>query len=74
MIKDIPLMILKDNKIFPQVLCKSMNDSLKAGFFPEPLMLAQITPIDKEEDPFDKDNNRLISILLLVSRIFSYIQ
>ena len=42
---DIPLRILKANKIFPKVLCKWLNDSLETGTFPDPLKLAEITPI-----------------------------
>ena len=50
---DIPLTILKGNKMFPQVLCKWMNDSLKTGDFPDPLKMVEITLIHKKEDPFD---------------------
>ena len=57
-----PLRILKGNKIFPQVLSKWMNDSLKAGDFTDPLKLAQKKPVHKKEDPFDKDNYRPTSI------------
>ena len=70
---DIPLRILKGNKIFPQVLCKWINDSLKTGAFPDPLKLAEIIPIHKKEDPFDKDNYRPISILPLISKVFEKI-
>ena len=34
---DIPLRILKGNRIFPQVLCKWIKDSLKTGSFQDPL-------------------------------------
>ena len=40
---DNPLRNLNDHKMFLQVLCKWINDSLKAGFFPDPLKLAKIT-------------------------------
>ena len=40
---DNPLRILMDDKIFLQILCKWINDSLKAAFFPDPLKLAEIT-------------------------------
>ena len=42
---DIPLRNLKGNKIFPQVLCKLINNSLKTGAFPDPLKLEEITSI-----------------------------
>ena len=67
---DIPLRILKENKIFLQVLCKWINISLKTGAFPDPLILAETILIDEKEDPFDKDNYRPISILPLISKVF----
>ena len=39
----IPFRILKRNKIFPQVLCKWINDSLKTDAFLNPLKMAEIT-------------------------------
>ena len=65
-----PLRILKDNKIFPQVLCKWINDSLKNGAFPNPLKLAEITRIYKKEDPFDKGTHHTISILPSLPKVF----
>ena len=50
--------------MFPQVLCKWINGSLKTGAFPE------MMPIHKKANPFDKDNYRLISILPLISKVF----
>ena len=70
---DIPLRILKGNKIFPQVLCKWISNSLKTGDFPDPLKLAEITTIHEEEDQFDKDNYRSIGVLPLISRVFEKI-
>ena len=70
---DIPLRILKGNKIFAQVLCKWINNSFKSGDFQDPLKLAETTPIHKKEDPFDKDNYRPISILPLISKVFEKI-
>ena len=49
-----------------------MNDSLKTGAFPDPLKLAEITPIHKKVDPFNKDNWP-ISILHLISWVFEKI-
>ena len=70
---DIPLRILKGSKIFPQVLCKWINNSLKTSDFPDSLKLAEVTPIHKNEDPFDEDNYRPISILPLISKFFEKI-
>ena len=61
---------MKDNKIFPQFLYKLINESLKTGTSLDPLELAEITPIHKKEDPFDKENHCPISILPLISKVF----
>ena len=66
-----PLRILKDNKIFPQVLCKWINDSLKNGAFPtNPLKLPEITRIYKKEDRLDKGTHHTISILPSLPKVF----
>ena len=70
---DIPLRFLKGNKIFPQVLCKWINNSLKTDDFPDPLKLKEITLIHKKEDPLTKENSRTISILPLISKLFEKI-
>ena len=46
------------NKMFPQALCKWINNSLKTRDFPDPVKLAEMTPTLKKEDSFDKDNCR----------------
>ena len=33
-----------------------INDSLKRGIFPDELKLAEVTPLFKKADPFDKLN------------------
>ena len=80
---DIPLRILRGNKIFSQFLCKWIKNFLKTGGFPDSLKLAEITPIHEKEDPFDKVDYRPISILSLTSKVlkkvtysqvYSYIQ
>ena len=55
---DIPLRILKGKQIFPQALCKWINNSLETGAFPDPLKVAEIAPIHKKKGPFDKDSYR----------------
>ena len=70
---DIPLRILKENKIFLQVSCKQINNFLKTGAFSYLLNLAETIPIHKQEDPFDKDYYRPISILPLISKILEKI-
>ena len=70
---DVTLRTLNGNKIFPQVLCKWINDSLKTGAFLDPLEFAEITSIHKKEEPLNKDNYQPISILLLISKVFEKI-
>ena len=43
--------------------------SLETGAFPDPLKLAEITPIDKKEDSFEKGNYQLIRILPWISKL-----
>ena len=70
---DVTLRTLNGNKIFPQVLCRWINDSLKTGAFLDLLEFAEITSIHKKEEPLNKDNYQPISILLLISKVFEKI-
>ena len=63
----------KPGLLIPQVLRKWINNSLKTSDIPNPFKLAEITAIHKKEHPFDKDNYRPISILLLISKAFEKI-
>ena len=51
-------------------LTKLVNQTLISGKFPDSLKLAQVTPIYKKEDPFQKKNYRPVSILPTISKIF----
>ena len=55
--------------IFTLANTKSSGEDIPNPFqtFPDPLKLEEITPIHKEEDPFDKDNYRPMSTLHLMS-------
>ena len=55
--------IYRDHKKNYKWVC--VNEALKAGFFPDSLECANGRPIYKRVDPFDKDNYRPVSILLL---------
>ena len=46
---------------------------MNKGEFPEILKIAEITPIYKKANPFEKDNYRPRSILSNISRIFERI-
>ena len=47
-----------------------INDCLLKGSFPDSLKLANITPVHKKDEPTDKENYRLVSVLPLLSIIF----
>ena len=52
------------------ILQKVLNDSLKAGTFPDSLKLADVTPVFKKKDPLNKTNYRPVSVLPIVSKLF----
>ena len=46
----------------------------QSGGFPKKLKLAEVTPVYKKKEPFDKDPlNHLVSVLLHVSKTFEKI-
>ena len=47
-----------------------VNEALKTGSFPDSLKCANVRPIYKKEDPFDKKNYRPVSILPLLSKVY----
>ena len=47
-----------------------INQSLKNDIFPDELKLAEVIPLFKKADPFDKKNCRLVSFLSHMSRVF----
>ena len=70
----IPMKIVKlANKQICKDLANSINDCIKQNKFPNKLKIADITPIIKKEDLLDKANDRPISILPTVSKIFERI-
>ena len=68
---DIPVRIIKENKfIFSKVLSEIFNFYIDNNTFPNGLKKADIYPVYKKDDPFDKTNSRLISILPVLSKPF----
>ena len=68
---DIPVRIIKENKfIFSKVLSEIFNFYIDNNTFPNDLKKADIIPIYKKDDPFDKTNYRPISILPVLSKPF----
>ena len=61
---DIRTEIIKEfNDLFVTFITKNFNLCLNKGEFPEVLKIAEVTPIYKKANPFEKDNYRPISIL-----------
>ena len=47
-----------------------VNEALKTGSFPDSLKCANVRPINKKKDPFDKKNYRPVIILRLLSKVY----
>ena len=62
--------ILKECKFIFSVLIDCINKSFETGTFADCLKKANVTPIFKKDDPFDKENFLPLSILPLLSRVF----
>ena len=52
---------------------KLFNEILRTGNFPDKLKLADITSVFKKNSPIEKKNYRLVSVLLVVSKIYERI-
>ena len=57
-------------EIYLPLLTDIIDDSLKRGRFPDELKLAQVIPLFKKADPFDKTNYRTVSLLSHFSKVF----
>ena len=68
---DIPVRIIKENKFtFSKILSEMFNFYIGNNTFPNGLKKADIKPVYKKDDPFDKTNYRPISILPVLSKAF----
>ena len=67
-----PVSILIDSMdIYLPLLTHIINDSLKKGIFSDELKkLAEVIPLFKKADPFDKSNYRLVSLLSHILNVF----
>ena len=59
--------------IYLLLLTDITNDSLKRGIFRHELKLAEVIPLFKKADPFDKSNYRTVSLLSHISKVFDRI-
>ena len=68
---DIPVRIIKKNKFtFTKILSEMFNFYIDNNTFLSGLKQADIKPVYKKDDPFDKTNYRPISILPVLSKAF----
>ena len=68
---DIPTKIISENSnIFSNLICKSINNSIKSSIFPLCLKHAEVTPLHKKCNKSLKENYRPVSILLNLSKVF----
>ena len=66
---EIPTKILRECEFTFDVLTNCINKSVETGYFPDSLKLANVAPVFKKEDLFDKCNYRPVSILPLLSKV-----
>ena len=68
---DIPVKLTKMNEdIFSRLTFQNSNQSLVNGEFPHCLKQAEVIPVFKNEEKLDKSNNRPVSILPVISKIY----
>ena len=68
---DIPTKILKQHaEIYSKNLADIFNQSLKLGKFLDILKKAEVTPVYKKGDMNDKENDRPLSILSNLPKVF----
>ena len=67
---EIPTKILKEREFTFDVLTNCINKSIETGYFADSLKLANVAPVFKKEDPFDKSNYKPVSILPLLSKLY----
>ena len=65
-----PIQILKESEFTFGILTNCINKSIETDCFPDSLKAANITPIFKKDDPFDKANYRPVSILPSISKVY----
>ena len=60
---DVPVRIIKESKFtFSKILSEMFNFYIDNSTFPNGLKKADIKPVYKKDDPFDKTNYRPISV------------
>ena len=68
---DTPVKLIKENSDpFAEIIYKYFNESLEKSKFPDSLKLANATPVFKKGARTSKNNNRPVSILPFLSKLF----
>ena len=68
---DIPIKVIKSNSdIFTDALYSAFNRSLETSVFPSSRKIPNVTPVHKKGNRSEKDNNRPVSILPNLSKVF----
>ena len=70
---EIPVNLLKDCDFSFHALTNCINESIENGTFPDSLKEANIAPVCKSKNPFEKSNYRPVSILPLLSKVYERI-
>ena len=67
----IPVKVLLDSvDTYLPIFTDIINSSIRNCTYPEELKLAEVTPLFKKADPFDKVNYRPVSLLSHVSKVY----
>ena len=70
----IPVKVLIDSvDTYLPIFTDIINSSIRNCTYPEELKLAEVTPLFKKADPFDKVNYRPVSLLSHVSKVYERI-
>ena len=67
---EIPVKLLKDCEFSFYALANRINESIENGRFPDSLKQANIAPVYKSKNPFEKANYKPVSILPLLSKVY----
>ena len=67
---EIPIYFFKKYDFILDTVTVCVNEALKTGSSPDSLKCANVRPIYKKENPFDKKNKRPVSILSLLSKVY----
>ena len=69
--KTIPAKRLKLSfEVTVNVLGRIFHETVTEGVFPDNLKLADVTPVFKKDNTFDKKSYRLVSVLPMISKIY----